>query len=102
MAQKIFSAKVRRQKEKMIKQINQMEENYRTAAIKYFDKQLDLALFRLNHNKTINYTEFRVYPPLTIDDITEKVKEKLKDDFCNHITVLGNDILLVNISKKEK
>ena len=102
MAQKISAAKVNRQREKMIKQINQMEENYRVAAVKYLNKQIELALFRLEHNKTIKYTEFMAYPPLYIDDVAEELEKKLKSNYLSNVQILNEGVFLINISKKEK
>jgi len=102
MNQKISAAKVTRQREKMIRQINQMEENYRIAAVKYLNKQIELALFRLEHNKTIKHTEFMAYPPLYIDDVTEELRKKLKSNYLSNVQILNDSVMLISISKKEK
>ena len=100
MTQKILSTKVRRQRDKMIKQIEQMEINYRTAAINYFKKRIDMALFNLNTKRLIE-DSFYVYPPLIIEDVLDLLKEKVNTDYLSNVQIVNSGVIQVNIKRKE-
>ena len=100
MTQKILSTKVRRQRDKMIKQIEQMEINYRTAAINYLKKRIDMALFNLNTKRLIE-DSFYVYPPLIIEDVLDLLKEKVNTDYLSNVQIVNSGVIQVNIKRKE-
>lgn len=99
MTQKISSNKVRKQRNKMIKQIEQMEINYRTAAIKYLEKRIDLALFNLN--RRMNEDSFYVYPPLCIEDITDFLRKKVEDNYLSNVQIINSGVIQVTIKRKD-
>ena len=100
MNQKISAAKVARQREKMIKQIEQMEINYRAAAIKYLKKRIDLALFNLN-KRDKKEDLFYVYPPLFIEDVTDFLREKVGNDYLSNIQIINSNVIQVIIKRKD-
>ena len=101
MSQKISSAKVQRQHNKMIKQIEQMEINYRTAAINYLKKRIDMALFNLNTKRLVE-DSFYIYPPLMIEDVTDFLRKKIGTDYLSNIQIVNSGVIQVIIKRKEK
>ena len=100
MSQKISSAKVRWQHDKMIKQIEQMEIDYRIAAINYLKKRINMALFNLSTKRLIE-DSFYIYPPLMIEDVTDFLREKVGNDYLSNIQIINSDVIQVIIKRKD-
>ena len=102
MAQKISAAKIREQKNKMLKEVERLEKEYRSAAVKYLNKQLQNCLFKFQHNG-LTSCNLLSYSPITGEDIDrEFLKVFNLKEYSYKRNLIGLNVYEVEIQRKER
>lgn len=101
MAQKISAAKIKEQNNKMLKEVDRLEKEYHSAAIKYLNKQFQACLFKFRHNG-LTSCNFLSYSPITGEDIDKEFQKVFNlKEYSYKRNLVGLNVYEVVIKRKE-